>query len=281
MTLRLGLCSVTLRHLDAAGVLAAAVEAGLECVEWGADIHVPAGDEAVAAEVRAATEKAGLAVASYGSYYRAGHSDPTAFAAVLRSAMLLGAPRIRIWAGATGTDETSPTAREAVIRDTRRAAALAAEAGVQLAYEFHRNTLTDGADRTLRLLSEVDHPDVFAYWQPPLDVPATEALDGLGTVIDQVAAVHAFSWWPGTTRHPLSARAELWRTALARLHAYGQPLDVLLEFVPDNDEKVSHGSVRVTRAPARMAFGISATSSTVSSSRSRSAGAAVESRATA
>lgn len=69
---RLGLCSVTLRHLDVAGVLAAAVEAGLECVEWGADIHVPAGDEAAAARVRAATEEAGLAVASYGSYYRAG-----------------------------------------------------------------------------------------------------------------------------------------------------------------------------------------------------------------
>ena len=254
MTLRLGLCSVTLRHLDVAGVLATAAEAGLECVEWGADIHVPAGDEAAAAEVRAATEKAGLAVASYGSYYRAGHTDPAAFADVLRSAVLLGAPRIRIWAGATGTDETSPRAREAVIRDTRRVAALAAEAGVQLAYEFHRNTLTDGADRTLRLLSEVDRPDVRTYWQPPLDVPDAEALDGLDTVIGHVAAVHAFSWWPGTTRHPLSARTDLWRPALARLRAHGQPLDVLLEFVPDNDEKVLAREARTLRSLAGLAL---------------------------
>ncbi|GGZ86441.1 sugar phosphate isomerase/epimerase family protein [Streptomyces bluensis] len=247
---RLGLCSVTLRHLDVAGVLAAAVEAGLECVEWGADIHVPAGDEAAAARVRAATEEAGLAVASYGSYYRAGSTDPAAFDGVLRSAVLLGAPRIRIWAGVTGTDETSPEGRTAVVEDTRRAAKLAAEAGVQLAYEFHRNTLTDGADRTLRLLNAVDHPDVRTYWQPPLDLPDAEAVAGLDTVIDRVAAVHAFSWWPGTTRHPLSTRAELWRTVLARLRARRRPLDVLLEFVPENDEKVLAREARTLRSLA-------------------------------
>ncbi|WP_405866098.1 sugar phosphate isomerase/epimerase family protein [Streptomyces sp. NBC_00005] len=248
MTLRLGLCSVTLRHLDVAGVLAAAVEAGLDCVEWGADIHVPAGDEAVAVAVRTATEEAGLAVASYGSYYRAGHTEPSAFDGVLRSAVLLGAPRIRIWAGTTGTDDTSPDARAAVIRDTRRAVALAADAGVQLAYEFHRNTLTDGADRTLRLLDDIDHPGVRTYWQPPLDVPDADALFGLDTLIDRVAAVHAFSWWPGTTRHPLSSRTELWRAALSRLRAHDGPLDVLLEFVPDNDEKVLVREARTLRS---------------------------------
>lgn len=255
VTPRLGLCSVTLRHLDVAGVLAAAAEAGLECVEWGADIHVPAGDEAAAARVRAATQEAGLAVASYGSYYRAGSTDPGAFDGVLRSAVLLGAPRIRIWAGATGTDEMSPEGRTAVIEDTRRAASLAADAGVQLAYEFHRNTLTDGADRTLRLLDEVDHPGVRTYWQPPLDLADRDALRGLDTVIDRVAAVHAFSWWPGTTRHPLSTRADLWGAVLARLRARRQPLDVLLEFVPENDEKVlarearTLGSLAAGRVP--------------------------------
>ncbi|MCX5054721.1 MULTISPECIES: sugar phosphate isomerase/epimerase family protein [unclassified Streptomyces] len=250
MTLRLGLCSVTLRHLDAAGVIEAAADAGLECVEWGADIHVPAGDEAVAADVRAATEKAGLAVASYGSYYRAGHTDPAAFGGVLRSAVRLGAPRIRIWAGAAGTEETSPDGRAAVIADTRRAGALAADAGIHLAFEFHRNTLTDGADRTLQLLDEIGRPDVRTYWQPPLDVPDVDALVGLDALANRVAAVHAFSWWPATTRHPLSSRAALWRAALDHLRGQGQPLDVLLEFVPDNDEKVLAREARTLRSLA-------------------------------
>jgi len=246
MTPRPGLCSVTLRHLDVPAVLAAATDAGLECVEWGADVHVPAGDTETAARVRDATEAAGLAVASYGSYYRAGHSDPAEFEPVLRSAVRLGAPRIRVWAGVTGTEAATPEQRAAVVEDTRRVAERAAEAGIHLAYEFHRNTLTDGADRTLRLLEEVGRADVHTYWQPPLDVPDAEALAGLGRLTDQVAAVHAFSWWPGTTRLPLDAREGLWRAALGRL----RDLDVLLEFVPGNDENVLTREARTLRALA-------------------------------
>lgn len=126
---RLGICSVTLRGLDPDRVIAAVAGAGLECVEWGGDVHVPPGDEDTARRVRDATVAAGLAVASYGSYYRAGRGDPRSSTAVLRSAVALGAPRIRIWAGATGTRKTPPEARRAVVEDTRRAAALAAEAG--------------------------------------------------------------------------------------------------------------------------------------------------------
>ncbi|NEA98060.1 TIM barrel protein [Streptomyces sp. SID13726] len=248
MTPRMGLCSVTLRHLDVPDVLRAAADAGLDCVEWGADVHVPAGDTDTAARVRDDTAAAGLAVASYGSYYRAGHSDPAEFKPVLRSAVRLGAPRIRIWAGATGTEATSPERRAAIVDDTRRTARAAAEAGIELAYEFHRNTLTDGAEHTLRLLDEVDRAAVRTYWQPPLDLADAEALAGLDLLGDRVAAVHAFSWWPGTTRLPLDARTGLWRAALGRLR--DRDLDVLLEFVPENDERVLTREARTLRALA-------------------------------
>ncbi|MDT0544928.1 MULTISPECIES: TIM barrel protein [Streptomyces] len=254
---RLGICSVTFRRLDPDQVIAAVAGAGLECVEWGGDRHVPAGDERVARRVRAATEGAGLAVASYGSYYRAGVSEPEEFDAVLRSAELLGAPRIRIWAGATGTHETPPEQRRRIVEDTRRAAALAARAGVELGYEFHRNTLTDGADHTLGLLDEVGRQDVRSYWQPPVEpaTPDAEALSGLDALIDRVAAVHAFSWWPGTTRLPLSAREAMWRGAFERLRAHRaarggvrEPLDVLLEFVPGDDEAILPREATTLRA---------------------------------
>ncbi|MFI0776562.1 sugar phosphate isomerase/epimerase family protein [Streptomyces sp. NPDC021212] len=248
---RLGICSVTFRHLDPARVISVVAGAGLECVEWGGDVHVPPGDEAVARAVREATLGAGLAVASYGSYYRAGHTDPGEFDAVLRSAVALGAPRVRIWAGATGTDATPPEQRRAVVEDTRRAAALAADAGVELAYEFHRNTLTDGAAHTLRLLDEVGRAEVRTYWQPPVDLPDAEALTGLDTLDGRVAAVHAFSWWPGTTRLPLTARAPLWRRAFERLSSQGAaPLDVLLEFVPGDDERLLPREAATLRALA-------------------------------
>ena len=67
IAMRLGMCSVTLRALPVDAVLRVAVDAGLACVEWGGDVHVPCGDLAAADRVRALTAAAGLAVASYGS----------------------------------------------------------------------------------------------------------------------------------------------------------------------------------------------------------------------
>lgn len=49
---RLGLCSVTFRALPAAEVLRLGVAAGLDCVEWGADVHAPPSDPAALAELR-------------------------------------------------------------------------------------------------------------------------------------------------------------------------------------------------------------------------------------
>ena len=154
---RLGICSVTLRHLDAAGGDLRRGRRGPGVRRMGRRRPRAPGDEAVAADVRAATLNAGLAVASYGSYYRAGHTDPAELRRRTRSAVAArGAPRPDL-GRRTGTEETSPD-RRAAVADTRRAGALAADAGIHLAFEFHRNTLTDGADRTLRLLDEMAAP---------------------------------------------------------------------------------------------------------------------------
>ena len=43
--------------------------------------------------------EAGLAIAAYGSYYRVEHDDPAPFEPVLATAVELGAPTVRVWAG--------------------------------------------------------------------------------------------------------------------------------------------------------------------------------------
>jgi 3-dehydroshikimate dehydratase len=101
--------------------------------------------------------------------------------------------------------------------------------------EFHGGTLTDDPDATIRLLEEVDRPTVRTYWQPPVGVEDAAALDGLRRVLARVSAVHVFSWWPHQERQPLSARADLWRSALALLDSAGGNLDALLEFVPGDE----------------------------------------------
>ena len=136
---RIGLCSVTFRQLTAEQVITAAAAAGLESIEWGADIHVPAGDPARAEVVAQRTADAGLAVASYGSYWRAdGEISP-----VLDSAAALGADRMRIWAGRIGSAEASEAERSAITEAIADACASARERGITLALEYHSGTIAD------------------------------------------------------------------------------------------------------------------------------------------
>ncbi|WP_222851450.1 sugar phosphate isomerase/epimerase family protein [Phytoactinopolyspora mesophila] len=224
-----------MRALSVEEVLDVAVRAGLRCVEWGGDIHVPAGDVATARRVAALTSDAGLAVASYGSYFRAGASDDDEFGSVVASAAALGATRIRIWAGTLGSAEADAAYRRAVVESTRRAADLAAAEGIALGYEFHGNTLTDDVDSALRLLAEVGRDNVTSYWQPPNGMADAAAVETLRRLGDIVPAVHVFSWWPGTERLPLGDRAALWQDTFAVLRDRARPVDALMEFVPGDD----------------------------------------------
>src|SRR3954471_24564793 len=153
--MRPGLCSVTLRRLGVQEVAAVAERAGLAAIEWGADVHVPPGDLAAADAAREA-----FAVASYGTYFRAGEDRD--FTPVVETARRLGAPRIRIWAGRVGSAKATAGQRAAVTAGVR-AAAEEAE-GLELALEFHGGTLTDTAESALALLEEIGRESVRTYW---------------------------------------------------------------------------------------------------------------------
>jgi 3-dehydroshikimate dehydratase len=227
--MRPGLCSVTLRRLGVGHVVEAAAGAGLAAIEWGADVHVPPGDVVAADAARAAGERAGIAVASYGSYFRAGDDPVSAFGPVLASARRLGAPRVRVWAGSTPSAQARPQRRAEVAAGLRAAAGLAAAEGIEVALEYHGGTLTDDARSALDLLEAV--PSLRTYWQPPQGLPDEDALSGLRLLLPRVAALHVFSWWPRDERLALAERADLWRQALA----LAGDVDALLEFVPGDD----------------------------------------------
>lgn len=235
--IRPGICSVTLRQLTAEQVVEVAAAAGLAAVEWGGDVHAPPESAEELARVRALTTTHGLAVASYGSYLRAGAGDDP-HAPVLEAALALHAPRIRIWAGRLPSADADHAYRRRVVDATRALADDAAAHGVEVAFEFHARTLTDSVDSTLRLLEEVDRPHVRTYWQPNVGEPDDVALAGLDRLLPHVTTVHAFAWWPTHERLPLAERASLWREVAARLRSTGRDHDVLLEFVPDDDPAV-------------------------------------------
>jgi 3-dehydroshikimate dehydratase len=221
MSLVPGLVSVTFRQLTVPEIVELVSGAGLRAVEWGGDVHVP--NPVAARETAARCADAGLEVAAFGSYYRAGAGE--SFDDWLTTAVALGAPRIRIWAGRLGSAHEPD--RRTVVEDIGRVAALAASEGVTICLEYHANTLTDTLESTVEILAEV--PAVRPYWQPPIGVSHADALTAVRTL--RPVTAHVFTWSHTGDRLPLADGEPLWTDVLSIMdNAYA-----LLEFVRDDD----------------------------------------------
>lgn len=211
-------------------------EANLQGIEWGGDVHVPHGDLGRAREVREMTHEAGLNVAAYGSYFRVGHSEENGlpFQQVLDSALELGAPIIRVWAGTAGSDVMDEETRWKVVADLRRITEMAGKVGLRVATEFHGGTLTDTNESTNQLLLEVDHPNLYTYWQPLLGMTDETCMNGIRQLAPKLSHLHVYHWQAVTKRSPLEEGSERWSHFLqAAEEALGDRY-AMLEFVKDD-----------------------------------------------
>ncbi len=242
--IRSGLVSITFRQLSPEALLDLVAQAELEAIEWGGDIHVPHGALEQARHVGKATLDRGLTVSAYGSYYRVGHPEsavdatgtPVPFEAIVETATLLGAPKIRVWAGNQGTDKADSAYFEKVVHDSRRIAAIGRSAGIQIAYEYHGNTLTDTDLAAKQLLEAVDHPAVVSFWQPRKQGTLENDLAGISAVQPWLSDIHVFSWHAKTGERLLLAdRADDWRHYLDQIRQVPGDRFALIEFVRDDD----------------------------------------------
>ncbi len=245
--MKTGICSISLQSMSPQEVVDLVKKAGLNAIEWAGNAHVQPGDVALAAEVKAMTEDAGLEVSSYGSYWKVVDPEgtPVPFAPVLESALALGTDTIRIWAGHKPSDAVSAQERAAIVEGIRSALEMAEKDGVKLALEFHANTLSDSNHATLELLNEIQHKNFYTYWQPIYWLTDSEyRMDGLRRLADRVLNMHVFhwmfspgagSWGESTDRRPLEEAAEDWKTYFGVELAPEVQHYALMEFVRNDD----------------------------------------------
>lgn len=236
---RAGLLSVTFRGLAPVDVVRLAADSGLTVLEWGGDIHVPPGDLARAAEVATLTREAGLSTICYGSYYRVGHggeNGAASFAEVLRTAEALGAPVIRVWPGKRGSADADAAYYDQVCADAVAIADAAAVRGIRVAFELHGGTLTDTPASARRVYDVLDHPNIYALWQPLPSLDRAAQDESLEVALPRLAHVHVYHWLPGASlqRKPLGEGEGPWRAWMARIAAAGKNPDYLLEFVRED-----------------------------------------------
>jgi sugar phosphate isomerase/epimerase len=243
-----GLCSVTLRAATIDEIAALADECGLRAIEWGADVHVPPGDEAAIRRARAASGDRRL---SYGSYLLAAGIDAAPDAlrvevdAVLDTAAALGADCVRVWCPFGIEPGSAMTG--AVVDRLADVAARAGERDLDVAVEFHGGTLTATAESAAATVDAVNaalagRANLATYWQPPYWIPDraesadTDDLIALGA---RISHVHVYEWTsaPTVERLALADGRDRWRARVAAIEAAAPRADrrALLEFVRDDD----------------------------------------------
>jgi sugar phosphate isomerase/epimerase len=227
-----GLVTITFRKLSPREVVELAGECGLIALEWGGDVHVPPGDVANAREVARLTADAGLSVHAYGSYVRLGEDDAATFPPVIETAAALGAPSIRVWAGRRGSAAADSDYRRRVVDATVAFAEIARRSGIDVCYEFHRDTLTDTDESAVDLLRATE---IRSLWQPPHERTLEQNLASLRTMLPWLGHVHVFHWPTPGERVPLADGAERWRAYLKLLKQERREVPLLLEFVRGDD----------------------------------------------
>ena len=239
--IRPGLCSVTLRAETVDAVARLAAECGLGGIEWGGDVHVPPGDIAAATRARSASAAADLAVASYGSYlFAASVPDRDEMDTTLDTALALGAPNVRVWAG-FGVEPSSEPYR-AVVDGLAVFGALAASRNLTVGLEFHGGTPTATVAGTLALLDAVGAPNLFTYWQSPYWRDPVASRTDAAEVTDlgqRLSHLHVYEWAGAEDRQQLADGDAHWGAVLSAASAadgaWSGDRYALLEFVPGDD----------------------------------------------
>lgn len=236
-----GLVSITFRKLSIREVLELLNRSELNAIEWGGDVHIPHGDIPVAKEARVMSGDFGVEIASYGSYYKAGESESSglSFNSVLDSALELGAPTIRVWAGARASADANEKYRAQVMEDAIRIADMAEKAGITVSFEYHGNTLTDTNESAQKLLTELNHGNIFSYWQPPVAMNFEERLQGLNALLEtsKLTNIHVYQWQRrdgGILRQALSNGMGDWSRYFQVVGQGSGKHFAMLEFVRDD-----------------------------------------------
>lgn len=231
--MKLGLVSISFRGHSPEELINAVKAAGLECIEWGSDVHAPCGDEENLRKIAAMQEAAGISCCSYGTYFKLGKDRPGTLLSYIRGAKCLGTDILRLWCGTKGSAQYTPEEMEALYRDCREAAKLAEENGVTLCMECHNNTVTDRKESALALMKAVDSKAFRMYWQPNQKYSAEENLACASLLAPFVYHIHVFNWNDDGVlhRYPLAEGVDVWKRYMEKLpgeHA------LLLEFMPDD-----------------------------------------------
>ena len=162
--MRIGFTSTSFRQIRSLEkIVKIARESGVDCIEWGGDIHVK--DVAAAKRAKKLCDDAGVAISSYGSYYRVGRCNAVEWKNVCEIAHALGAESVRVWLGEKDSEITDEKTYSLLVEDGKAICKVAKEYNLIVCPECHDNTFNNNTDAFLKIRKDIDCDNFRTYFQ--------------------------------------------------------------------------------------------------------------------
>lgn len=225
-----GLVSISFRANDVAELIAEVKAVGLDCIEWGSDVHAPCDDIDNLEKIAKLQKEYGIYCCSYGTYFRLGTTPLCELEGYIKAAKILGTDILRLWCGDKNSQDYTNAEKEELFSVCKKAAKIACDNGVILCMECHNKTYTNSEKSCVELMQRVNSAHFQMYWQPNQFLSFDDNVSFIKNLSPYVKKVHVFNW-EGKNKYPLIDAKSVWQTYLEYIPNY---CELLLEFMPDN-----------------------------------------------
>ena len=140
-----------------------AASCGVDCLEWGGDIHVK--DIETAKRAKKLCDDKNIEISSYGCYYRAGSCDKEKWEEICKIASALGASYIRVWLGRKDSEKTDSSYYSTILSDLENMCEKAQEYSLAVCPECHDNTYNNNTDAFLKIRRDCRKENLYTYFQ--------------------------------------------------------------------------------------------------------------------
>ena len=226
-----GIVSVSFRSHTADEIVKAVSDAGLDCIEWGSDVHAPYNDADALAHIVELQKEYGITCSSYGTYFRFQRTDISELSGYIAAAKTLGTNILRLWCGIKGSASYTDDERKELFDLCHKAADLAEKEGVYLCMECHSGTYTDTLNSSLELMEKINSPHFRMFWQINQNQDFSYNIEYAEKIAPYTYNLHVFYFEDGVKVPIVKGKAD-WEKYL---EVFGGNRALLLEFLYDNN----------------------------------------------
>lgn len=186
--MKFGFTTTTFRNIrDFQKIVDIAVNVKADVIEWGGDVHIKNNKDALIA--KELCSDSGIAISSFGSYYKVGSEDSDDWKRICEISSTLGADSVRVWLGKKNSEITDSDYYKRILYDLQKICDTAKQYSLIVSAECHDNTFNNNTEAFLKIKNDANRDNFKTYFQSRYK-KLNYDLDRINKTIDHIENVH-------------------------------------------------------------------------------------------